>query len=141
MKTSFATLVLVSYATLIAALEARSVAGDRASALCANLDGVLDLGEKRLPAGVEASDLRLCSGHPNGLNINFDPAQGASLAPWQAVGGPKAVDTNVVARSEDANGIFARACYTAAPYGCSGGYCWKQCGDTKKGEWCWTAGE
>ncbi|KAK4222892.1 hypothetical protein QBC38DRAFT_374231 [Podospora fimiseda] len=32
-----------------------------------------------------------------------------------------------------------RDCEYGAPVGCSGGYCWKQCGDEGSGQWCWTA--
>ncbi|KAH7027953.1 uncharacterized protein B0I36DRAFT_433113 [Microdochium trichocladiopsis] len=33
-----------------------------------------------------------------------------------------------------------RDCYHDAPFGCTDGYCWKQCGATGSGQWCWTAG-
>ncbi|KXJ90353.1 hypothetical protein Micbo1qcDRAFT_205202 [Microdochium bolleyi] len=32
-----------------------------------------------------------------------------------------------------------RECYHDAPFGCTDGYCWKQCGVAGSGQWCWTA--
>ncbi|OQD86489.1 hypothetical protein PENANT_c007G03076 [Penicillium antarcticum] len=70
---------------------------------------------------------------------------GASLAPFDAVDASfynSTVDTDtspVEARSDGLGALRERACYKDAPYGCSGGYYWKACGNTNKGEWCWTA--
>jgi hypothetical protein len=132
---------LLSYVAMATVITARNTAQDRAAGVCKDLDGILDLGDKDLPVGVKASDLRLCNGHPNGVNITFDPAQGASLAPFQAVDAlPLSLaNTNVALKTEENNPLVARACYKDAQYGCSGGYCWKQCGNVQRGEWCWTA--
>ncbi|KAK2002766.1 hypothetical protein LX36DRAFT_687969 [Colletotrichum falcatum] len=74
--------------------------------------GVLTFEDGKLPDGVSPGDVRMCAGHPNGQVRVLDPLQGAS------------------------------ACYYTAPYGCSGGYCWKACGETiGDGRWCWTAGD
>ena len=140
MKTSVAFLAFFSCGAMAKVITSRATAGDRASAICKNLDGILDIGDSSLPNGVEPSDLRLCAGHPKGVNIVFDPAQGASNAPWQGVGGPPPQEnTSAALNKDEVNPLVARACYTAAQYGCSSGYCWKQCGNTARGEWCWTA--
>ncbi|GFF94794.1 hypothetical protein IFM60648_10499 [Aspergillus lentulus] len=108
---------------------------------CGDLD-VMTVDPADLPAGVAPSDVRKCLDHPLGRNRHV---KGASLAPLDAVDASfynGAVDTDtspVEARSNGLGGLQERACYKDAPFGCSGGYCWKACGDTNKGEWCWTA--
>ncbi|RAK75437.1 uncharacterized protein BO72DRAFT_382505 [Aspergillus fijiensis CBS 313.89] len=116
---------------------------------CGDLD-VMTVDPADLPAGVAPSDVRKCLDHPLGRNRHV---KGASLAPLDAVDVAfwqnSTVDTvtgtgssPVEARSDGLDGLEAlekRSCYKDAPYGCSGGYCWKACGNTNKGEWCWTA--
>jgi hypothetical protein len=108
---------------------------------CGDLD-VMTVDPADLPAGVAPSDVRKCLDHPLGRNRHV---KGASLAPLDAVDASfynSAGDTDtspVEARTDGLGGLQERACYKDAPFGCSGGYCWKACGDTNKGEWCWTA--
>ncbi|PLB47061.1 hypothetical protein P170DRAFT_438773 [Aspergillus steynii IBT 23096] len=109
---------------------------------CGDL-GVMTVDPADLPAGVAPSDVRKCLDHPLGRNRHV---KGASLAPLDAVdasfyNGTGDTDTSPVeARVDGLDGALEkRACYKDAPYGCSGGYCWKACGDMNKGEWCWTA--
>ena len=35
--------------------------------------------------------------------------------------------------------LHKRQCYYADAYGCTNGYCWKQCNTPGSGQWCWTA--
>lgn len=126
----------MKFTTVIQLLAAAAGAMAQLSAeqICGNL-GVLSLSAEKL-ATIETKDmgaLRLCANHPLDRNRTLDPAEGASLAP--SVRG-QARDTSLNDRS---GSLSERSCYTAAQYGCSGGYCWKQCGDKVKGEWCWTA--
>ncbi|KAF5184494.1 hypothetical protein FRX31_025919 [Thalictrum thalictroides] len=46
-----------------------------------------------------------------------------------------AANANFLASSE----VHAKACYYDSPYGCFGRYCWKDCGPTGRGQWCWFA--
>ncbi|GAP85096.2 putative IDI-2 precursor [Rosellinia necatrix] len=40
----------------------------------------------------------------------------------------------------DGDSLSKRACWTGKVAGCTGGYCWKRCGnDLAQGHWCWTA--
>ncbi|KAF4216836.1 hypothetical protein CNMCM8980_007331 [Aspergillus fumigatiaffinis] len=97
---------------------------------CGSL-GVMMYDPDALPEGATAADVRKCDGHPLGRHR---PTEGASLAPWDA-----ALE---LAPQSGAAGLETRAknaCYLDAPYGCSGGFCWKACGNTDRGEWCWTA--
>ncbi|KAH7149393.1 hypothetical protein B0J13DRAFT_304629 [Dactylonectria estremocensis] len=133
MKASINTILFFSYTALAAVA---SVSPDtRVKSLCGTL-GVMEISPKQLPDGVALTDIRMCADHPLGRNRTLDTAEGASLAP---------MDTDDVATADIAvvpveNTLEERACYKNAPYGCSDGYCWKACGDTAKGEWCWTAG-
>ncbi|KAK2592410.1 hypothetical protein QQS21_009893 [Conoideocrella luteorostrata] len=121
---------LLAYAALtMAAATDVSSAAIHAQAVCGDL-GVMNIAPENLHADTAASDVRMCAEHPLGRNRSLDPAKGASLAPLE--NGDKTVLDNPL------NSPDKRACYTKAPYGCSGGYCWKSCGN--KGEWCWTAG-
>ncbi|KAJ9482139.1 hypothetical protein VN97_g11303 [Penicillium thymicola] len=94
---------------------------------------------------VECGDLDVMTVDPADLPAGVAPSDGASLAPLDAVDASfynSTVDTDtspVEARSGGLSALQERACYKDAPYGCSGGYCWKACGNTNKGEWCWTA--
>jgi hypothetical protein len=121
-------------------LTPRAAEGD-AVVECGNLD-VMTVDPADLPAGVAPSDVRKCLDHPLGRNRHV---KGASLAPLDAVDASfynSTVNTDtspVEARSDDLGALQERSCYKDAPYGCSGGYCWKACGNVNKGEWCWTA--
>ncbi|KAK4169893.1 hypothetical protein QBC43DRAFT_329466 [Cladorrhinum sp. PSN259] len=72
--------------------------------------GVMNVNTTTLPANVDPTNIRTCADHPAG-------------SPVQALDG----------------GIAKRDCYYGAPFGCSKGYCWKQCGPSGSGQWCWTA--
>ncbi|KAH7112208.1 hypothetical protein B0J11DRAFT_447101 [Dendryphion nanum] len=71
--------------------------------------GVMNVNPTDLPEGVKLSDVRTCLDHPDNLD-----------------------------RSQT---LAKRACEPKGlGYGCNkNGWCWRRCGDTKKGEWCWLA--
>ncbi|PYI29060.1 hypothetical protein BP00DRAFT_479945 [Aspergillus indologenus CBS 114.80] len=104
---------------------------------CGNL-GIMVVPTADLPKGVHPSDVRICRDHPLGRNRDIE---GASLAPLDPMD-VQTLEGNTAAlegRSEPKmpNTAELQTCYKNAPYGCSGGYCWKVCGNN--GEWCWTA--
>jgi hypothetical protein len=104
---------------------------------CSNLGGVMSMEAHKLPEGVSLSDLRKCVEHPHGRERFLDEA---SLAPFEEGDAPSDEKKKKNSTDIEAGGLEERAadaCYTAAPYGCSRGYCWKTCGDN--GKWCWTA--
>ncbi|KAL4901519.1 hypothetical protein BDW74DRAFT_84033 [Aspergillus multicolor] len=128
-------------------LTPRAVEGEDAARIveCGDLD-VMRVSAADLPAGVSPIDVRKCLDHPLGRNRHV---KGASLAPLNAVE-PSFFNNGTVNTGTDtdtspadlearSSALQERACYKDAPYGCSGGYCWKACGNTDKGEWCWTA--
>ncbi|RBQ76052.1 hypothetical protein FVER14953_12459 [Fusarium verticillioides] len=127
---AFVALVYVTLASS-AATPASPAAG--AVAICDDL-GILNIAPGDLPEGVAPSELRLCADHPMGRNRTLDPLEGASLAPMEEE------DLDPDTTATPSAGLFEeRACYDKAPYGCSRGYCWKQCGASRSGKWCWTA--
>ncbi|KAL5725715.1 hypothetical protein ACHQM5_008831 [Ranunculus cassubicifolius] len=75
-----------------------------------------------LPEGITSADIRTCADHP--LGHRRTGVQ--SLAPMS--------EADFVSRMGQPD-----ACYFAAPYGCSNGYCWSSCGDSGRGKWCWLA--
>jgi hypothetical protein len=139
MKRSVTIISMLAFSSALT-LTPRAAEGDSVVE-CGNLD-VMTIDPVDLPAGVALSDVRKCLDHPLGRNRHV---KGASLAPLDAVDASfynSAVDTGTspVEPRSDSLGVFEeRACYKDAPYGCSGGYCWKACGNINKGEWCWTA--
>ncbi|KAE8154231.1 hypothetical protein BDV25DRAFT_126703 [Aspergillus avenaceus] len=108
---------------------------------CGDLE-VMTVDPADLPEGVSLSDVRKCRNHPLGRNRYV---KGASMAPLDAVdaafyNGTVGAETSPVeSLSDNLSSLEKRSCYKGAPYGCSGGYCWKACGNIEKGEWCWTA--
>lgn len=88
------------------------------------------LGVQDVPEGADPAKYRHCAGHPLGEDRLAYVQQ--SDAPTE-----KAVKKDHV-QMKAAN-IFARSCYYGSEFGCSGGYCWKQCTDNGDGQWCWTA--
>ncbi|UPX19194.1 uncharacterized protein EKO05_0009463 [Ascochyta rabiei] len=86
-----------------------------------------DLGVLEIPEGADPSLYRHCAEHPIGAERQWEDA---SLAP--EANKPRSDVANMKGAE-----LFARACYSGAPYGCDKGYCWKICGDG--GQWCWTA--
>ncbi|KAL0564558.1 hypothetical protein V5O48_017487, partial [Marasmius crinis-equi] len=72
----------------------------------------------------DATDVRKCANHPLGRD-RFDT--------WESLAPIEANETSLTSRAEE-------KCFYDAPYGCSGGYCWKACGSPGDGKWCWTAG-
>ncbi|KAK7415753.1 hypothetical protein QQX98_005666 [Neonectria punicea] len=133
MKASINTVILSGYIALASAAVAPVTPTDRIQAVCGDL-GVMKIDVKGLPDGAALTDIRMCAGHPLGNSRALDPLEGASLVPFDT-------DTqdSALPDTTSANPLQERACYHAAPYGCSSGCCWKACGDEKKGEWCWTA--
>lgn len=97
---------------------------------CSGLGGAMSILADKLPEGVTPSDVRKCVEHPLGRERYLEEA---SLAPPEDT---KKNSTQLETRNP-LNERAADACYNAAPYGCSKGYCWKSCGSN--GEWCWTA--
>ncbi|KAF5177532.1 hypothetical protein FRX31_032882 [Thalictrum thalictroides] len=87
---------------------------------------------KHLPASINAADVRKCADHP----LGHKRSGVQSLAPMSnddlIVA---AANVNLLASGE----VQADACYYDAPYGCSNGYCWKDCGPAGRGQWCWLA--
>ncbi|KAL7949289.1 hypothetical protein V8C42DRAFT_310480 [Trichoderma barbatum] len=97
--------------------------------LCGGLK-VMKIDTNQLPRGISPGNLRMCEGHPLHQNDTIDILDGASLA-------PAVIDQH---GSNPVSSIYLpakRACYYAAPYGCTRGYCWKAC--DADGKWCWTA--
>ncbi|KAG7090628.1 hypothetical protein E1B28_009741 [Marasmius oreades] len=74
-----------------------------------------------------AGTIRKCADHP----IEDRRKTWQSLAPFDHVNATSSTST-LTARSDE-------ACFYDAPYGCSGGSCWKSCGTPGDGKWCWTA--
>ncbi|PYI09935.1 hypothetical protein BO78DRAFT_383762 [Aspergillus sclerotiicarbonarius CBS 121057] len=124
-------LALFSMLALTSALALSPTAKGDPVVECGDLD-VMVVPAADLPEGVSPSDVRKCKDHPLGNNRHV---KGASLAPLDAV--DVLFLTNNTTASAEIHALQDRACYKDAPYGCSGGYCWKVCGN--KGEWCWTA--
>ena len=128
MKTSINVFVAFAFISVASAAVTPNV---RVQEICGDL-GVMDVATNELASGVGVSDIRMCADHPLGRNRTLDEAEGASLAPVD----PN--DAHVLARTPSSlNTLEERSCNYKAPYGCSGGYCWKSCG--KNGVWCWTA--
>ncbi|CVK85186.1 hypothetical protein FPRO06_07658 [Fusarium proliferatum] len=123
----------LAYAALASSAATPASPASGAAAICGDL-GILNIAPGDLPDGVEPSDLRLCANHPMGRNRTLDPLEGASLAPVEE----EDLDPDTTA-APSASLFGERACYYKAPYGCSRGYCWKQCGKSRSGQWCWTA--
>ncbi|KAJ8095578.1 hypothetical protein PM082_023108 [Marasmius tenuissimus] len=96
---------------------------------CGSL-GVLNVDLNNLPEGMTANDVRKCADHPLGSKPRLN-AQWESLAP---------MESNLSNRSNIIEDRAAQRCEYDAPYGCSGGYCWRTCGASGSGNWCWTAG-
>ncbi|KAJ5976201.1 hypothetical protein N7481_009908 [Penicillium waksmanii] len=98
-----------------------------AASECKDLGGAMSVQDHDLPSDVSQADVRKCVEHPHGHDRG--DLNAGSLAPF----GDEEKKNPTSSLTERA----ADACYNAAPYGCSKGYCWASCGD--KGEWCWTA--
>lgn len=119
----FASGVLASPANVAAAAEAALVAE------CGEL-GVMKVDASELPDGIDISQVRHCAEHPLGRSPGLSPS-GTTEAHERRDASAEAL--------EELSSLEPRSCYTAATHGCSGGYCWKQCGLLNTGEWCWTA--
>ncbi|RBR25332.1 uncharacterized protein FIESC28_01769 [Fusarium coffeatum] len=134
MKNVNAFLLILAYAAMASSAATPVAPAAGAAAVCGDL-GILNIAPGDLPEGVEPSELRLCADHPMGRNRTLDPAEGASLAPMTEEEDLEPDTTPAAGAS-----LFEeRACYYKAPYGCSRGYCWKSCGKSRSGQWCWTA--
>lgn len=128
MKFTLALLFIATQACSVLSAAVSSSAADQ----CGEL-GVMQFNASSLPEGVTPEDVRTCADHPYGRNR---PTEGASYAPSDKS------TTREIADAAAAGLLAARdddSCYYKAPYGCSGGYCWKTCSKASKGEWCWTA--
>ncbi|PWY76124.1 hypothetical protein BO94DRAFT_538503 [Aspergillus sclerotioniger CBS 115572] len=126
------TIALFSMLALTSAISSPTAEG----AECGDLD-IMAVSKADLPEGVSPSDVRKCKDHPLGRNRSLE---GASLAPQDDIDPSLSINTTATSEVEarsDLNTLGERSCYSAAPYGCSKGYCWKACGEN--GEWCWTA--
>ncbi|KAL7933109.1 hypothetical protein V8C35DRAFT_304943 [Trichoderma chlorosporum] len=128
MKMSNAALLHIILALPVVETKHIAPQDESAQQLCGDLE-VLKTDISQLPNGIPVENVRMCKGHPLDQDT-FDILDGASLAP---------VD---VSPYDAALGLFLhlgakRACYYAAPYGCTRGYCWKAC--DAEGKWCWTA--
>lgn len=132
----FKAILILAYTAMATAAVTPASAEARAKAVCGDL-GVLEVIPGELPEGVVPSDLRLCADHPLGRNRTLDPEKGASVKMIDDDEGDLADPDTTPAPS--LHPFEQMACYTKASMGCSGGYCWKQCGNKIKGEWCWTA--
>ncbi|KAL6815292.1 hypothetical protein GGI42DRAFT_362700 [Trichoderma sp. SZMC 28013] len=130
MKTSTTTLLSIVFAASVVRPDNISPRDLDVQKLCGDLE-VMKMDVNQLPPGISLDDVRMCEEHP--LNQDdIDILDGASLASADISqsGGTSALPLYF--------GI-KRACYYAAPYGCTRGYCWKACDDD--GKWCWTASQ
>ncbi|KAJ8095425.1 hypothetical protein PM082_023195 [Marasmius tenuissimus] len=120
-------------AIVIQIASVRSVAVSPADVTeeCGSL-GVLNVDLKKLPEGMTPSDVRKCADHP----LGGKPRQNAE---WESLAPMDGPESNITDRS-NIESRAAQTCYYDAPYGCTDGYCWKSCGVSGSGEWCWTAG-
>lgn len=125
---------LLATGALASPAPAEAAAEAARAAECGSL-GVMKVDVSELPEGIDPSGIRRCAEHPLGRYPGLAP-EDMSDAPG----------LDVFARHDEADddeddlvSLKPRACYTAAASGCSGGYCWKQCGLRNSGEWCWTA--
>src|SRR6201999_897865 len=71
--------------------------------------------------------------------------KGGELGVFAPTSLPEGVDPNAVRQcTEHPQGNVTKhgdgdACFFGGPYGCTRGYCWKQCHTPGRGQWCWTA--
>jgi hypothetical protein len=92
---------------------------------CGSL-GVMEVNATRLPQGVDPNNIRTCADHP--ANGSPGPEQ------------PQIESRDDLTTANSPNPLLAkRDCYFGASHGCSKGYCWKACGLSGSGQWCWTA--
>lgn len=106
------------------ALGGISMTADDAAKQCGEL-GVMQeyLNALATSKQVDTSEIRMCKEHPAGT-------------PGEAM-------DDVVKRAADpeaASLLAPRACWHGRTVGCSqSGYCYKACGESGDGKWCWTA--
>jgi hypothetical protein len=98
--------------------------------------GVMTYNAADLPVGVSPAALRKCAGHPLGPTRLKGEGSLAPLGPDHHAVKMRGVPADAEVASSP---LEARDCYYDAEYGCSKGYCWKQCGPKGQGQWCWTA--
>ncbi|KAK1218649.1 hypothetical protein PQX77_018657 [Marasmius sp. AFHP31] len=126
------TIGILAVVLQIASVHSVAVASADATEECGSL-GVLNVDLSNLPEGMTPSDVRKCADHPLGSKPRKN-AQWESLAPMEDS------ESDLSNRSNIIEGRAAQKCYYDAPYGCTDGYCWKACGASGSGQWCWTAG-
>ncbi|KAL5092916.1 hypothetical protein Trisim1_000648 [Trichoderma cf. simile WF8] len=130
MKTATTTLLFIVFSASVVRPENISPRDIEAQKLCGDLE-VMKMDVNQLPTGISPDSVRMCEEHP--LNQDgIDILDGASLAPAD-------VSQRGVTSALPLYFGVKRACYYAAPYGCTRGYCWKACDDD--GKWCWTASQ
>ncbi|KAL6690933.1 hypothetical protein J3F84DRAFT_352854 [Trichoderma pleuroticola] len=116
MKTSTTTLLFIVFAASVVRPDNISPRDIDAWKFCGDLE-VMKMDVNQLPPGISMDNVRMCQEHP--LNQDdIDILDGASLAPADVSqsGGTSALPLHFRVK---------RACYYAAPYGCTRGYCWK----------------
>lgn len=106
---------------IVALLAAHAQAGvaPAAAVNCGQL-GVMQYDEAALPTNVDAGEVRTCAEHPLALSLN-----------------PDLLKAPVTLDGSGDSALVRRACVKSPDYGCTKGYCWKQC--IGGGRWCWTA--
>lgn len=91
------------------------------------------LGVMTVADGADPSQVRRCVDHPIGKRRDHV---------WQSLAPPEYLEERSLADLKGRD-IFAskeQECYYDAGLGCSGGYCWRACGNKPgNGKWCWTA--
>ncbi|KAL6786419.1 hypothetical protein J3E68DRAFT_420882 [Trichoderma sp. SZMC 28012] len=130
MKTPTTTLFFIVFAASVVRPENISPGDIDPQKLCGDLE-VMKMDANQLPSGISLDNVRMCKEHPL-TQDDIDILDGAHLAPAD------------VSQSSGTSALplyfgIKRACYYAAPYGCTRGYCWKACDDD--GKWCWTASQ
>ncbi|KAH7242612.1 hypothetical protein BKA59DRAFT_530383 [Fusarium tricinctum] len=127
-------ILVLAYTAMVSSSTTPLSALKGPAAVCGDL-GILNISPGELPEGVEPSDLRLCADHPMGRNRTVDPNEGASLAPMEE----EDEENSETTPTPSASLFEEKSCWYASPYGCSRGYCWKNCGPERSGRWCWVA--
>ena len=102
---------------------------------CGDL-GVMTVDPNTLPEGMKTIDVRKCADHPIGKNRE---GVWQSLAPIEEFEKRELSSPADIKRASLLAPRAEQACYYNAGLGCSGGYCWKACGQPGDGKWCWTA--
>jgi hypothetical protein len=95
--------------------------------------GLMTYEPSSLFQNVKQEDIRKCLEHPIGDRGSLALS---SIAPTPDYKDEKAVESEIASSSNPLTEPTAQLC-ESAPYGCTRGYCWRNCGEG--GQWCWTA--